>query len=314
VTAPPRRPARLFIVGAPRCGTTAMFRFLEQHPRVCASSRKEPNYFSTDFHEESDRHFGAPLRFPFRTEAQYLALFDDPSRSVMLEGSTTSLQSRVAAANIRAFDPDARILVMVRDPVDLLHSLHAKMVSNALEDIADFRLALEAEPDRRAGRRLPAGLFWPSSLYYSDRVRLAEGIERFRAHFPADRVKVVVYDDFRRDNLAAYLDVAAFAGLDLAFRPETHRVNPNQGARSPALSRALARLGDSAVVRLAVPRRVRLELGRFVRRYAKKPLARVPLDPDLRRTLMARFRPEVEALSRTLDRDLLALWGYNQLP
>ncbi len=119
----------LFVVGAPRCGTTAMFRLLAQHPDIAVCDPKEPYYFCTDFHEESDRHAGRATRFPVRTEAQYLALFDDRSRTVVAEATPAYLYSTVAASRIHAFNPGARILVMVRDPVELLHSLHAKMVS-----------------------------------------------------------------------------------------------------------------------------------------------------------------------------------------
>lgn len=303
------RPGHLFIVGAPRCGTTAMFALLAQHPDVCRSEPKEPHYFCTDFHEESDRHHGGRLRFPTRTASQYAALFRNPSKAVMLEGTTAYLQSRVAAANIHAFDPGARIVAMVRDPVDLLHSLHAKMVSIGLEDERDFGTALALEPERRAGRRMPPGLFWPSSLYYSERVRLAEQIERYRAIFPADRVKVVVYDDFRRSNLEVYADVAAFAGLNAAFQPEARRVNVNRGQRFPAFARAAARLADSAVGR-AVPVALKARMGRALRIANRRAQPRVPLAPDVRRALMTRFRPEVERLGDVLGRDLVSLWGY----
>ena len=238
------RVPNLFIVGAPRCGTTAMFRLLAQHPDIAVSSKKEPYYFCTDFHEESDGHAGRPMRFPVRTEAQYLALFGDRSRAVVAEGTTAYLYSAVAASRIHAFNADARILVMVRDPVVLLRSLHAKMVSYGLEDLLDFQAAIEAEPARRAGRQLPSGLFWPSSLFYSDWIKLGEQIERYRRLFPPDRVKVLVYDDFRRDNAAAFAEVVTFLGLDATFRPEVRKVNENRLPRFPLLSRAVARSGD----------------------------------------------------------------------
>jgi sulfotransferase family protein len=307
-----RRAPNLFIVGAPRCGTSAMFRLLAQHPDVSVSSPKEPYYFCTDFHEESDRyHSGKTMRFPVRSEAQYLTLFGDMSRTVVAEATPAYLYSSVAASRIHAFNPDARILVMVRDPVVLLHSLHAKMASHGLEDLTDFRQALEAEAARRAGRRLPAGLFWPSSLYYSEWVRLGEQIERYRRLFPADRVKTVVFDDFQRDNAATYAEVIEFLGLRSACLPEYRVVNANRAARSPRLAQALAWCGDRRIKRF-VPARARRRLRRALRDANLRPARRSPLDAGLRRDLMARFWPEVEALSRLLERDLLSLWGYER--
>jgi hypothetical protein len=305
----PARPSRLFIVGAPRCGTTALFDLLSQHPDVCGSVPKEPHCFCTDFHEESDRHHGRRLRFLIRTPEEYRAIFRDPSKRVQLEASTAYLQSRSAPANIRAFDPEAHIVVMVREPVMLLQSLHAKMTSLGVEDLRDFQSALDAEDERRAGRRLPPGLYWPSSLYYSDRIKLGDQIERYRSVFSAARVKVIVYDDFRDDNLATYAEVARFAGLDERFRPDPRRVNPNREMRFPALSRLLTRVGDSPVRRL-FPAGSWKHMGRRLRYANTKITDRRPLDPGVRRALMARVRPEVERLSQVLDRDLLTLWGY----
>lgn len=288
-----------------------MFRLLTQHPDISGSKLKEPDYFCTDFHRESDRYHGKLMRFPVRNEAQYLAQFGDRSRTVVVEGSPTYLYSRVAASEIHAFNPAARILAMVRNPVDLLQSLHAKLVTYGQEDLRDFRQAIEAEAARRAGRRLPAGMFWPSSLYYSEWVKLGEQIERYRSIFPAHNLKVVVYDDFLLDNLATYAEVIAFLGLNPAFRPQLRQVNVNQSARFPSLTRAFVRFGDMEIKKF-LPERMRLGLRQLLRQANLKSTRRAPLDPGLRRELMARFRPEVEDLSRVLQRDLVSLWGYSQ--
>ncbi len=302
----------LFIVGAPRCGTTAMFRLLAQHPDIAVCDPKEPYYFCTDFHEESDRHAGRATRFPVRTEAQYLALFADRSRTVVAEATPAYLYSTVAASRIRAFNPDARILVMVRDPVVLLHSLHAKMVSYGQEDLLDFQTAIQAEPARRAGRQLPSGLFWPSSLFYSEWIKLGEQIERYRRVFPPDRIKVIVHDDFRRDNSATFAEVVTFLDLDATFRPKVREANENRSARFPFLSRAVAWSGDLRIKNL-VPEPARRRLRRMLRDLNLKPATRTPLDPRFRRELRVRFRPEVDALSRVLERDLINLWGYDDV-
>lgn len=286
-----------------------MFRLLAHHPDVSVSTIKEPYYFCTDFHRESDAYHGRPMRFPVRTESQYLALFRGPSRPVVLEGTPTYLRSREAAAHIRAFEPAARILVMVREPVELLRSLHAKMLSRGNEVLESFQDAIEAEPARRAGRELPAGLFWPSSLYYSEWVAFTEQIERYRAVFAGVRVKVIVHDDYLRDNASTYREVARFFGLDDAFQPVFERSNVNRSARFPIVSRSLAVAGDLRVTHL-IPPPVRRKVAKVIRRANARPATRASLDPGFRRELMTRFRPEVERLSRLLDRDLVSLWNY----
>ena len=305
---PQARP-NAFIVGAPRCGTTAMFSLLAQHPDVSVSDIKEPYYFCTDFHEESDRYHARRMRFPVRTEAEYLALFRGPSRPVVVEATPAYLRSRDAPTNIHAFEPAARILVMVREPVELLRSLHAKMLSRGHEVLENFREAIDAEPARRTGRQLPAGLFWPSSLYYSEWIAFAAQIERYRAVFTADRVKVVVYDDFQRNNASTYAEIARFLGLDASFQATPARTNVNRSVRFPLLARSLAWVGDLPV-KYVLSERQRQRFGRAIRRVNLKPVHRAPLEPVLRREFMSRFRPEVERLSAVLQRDLVSLWEY----
>jgi sulfotransferase family protein len=305
----PHHVPNLFIVGGPRCGTSALFRLLAQHPEVSVSYPKETYYFCVDFHEESDRYAGNGMRFPIRSEAHYLSLFSDLSRTIVAEATPAYLYSRVAAARISAFNPDARILAIVRDPVALLQSLHAKMVSQGQEDLRDFRKAIEAEPARRAGRRLPSGLFWPSALFYSEWVRFGEQIERYQQAFPAGRVKTLVYDDFKHDNVSTYADVVGFLGLN-AFRPEFRKVNEHRLPRYPGLSRAASRVGDLWFKNL-VPFRTRRRLKRALLKTNLKPASHAPLDQSFRRELIAQFRPEVEALGRVIQRDLVRAWGYD---
>lgn len=288
-----------------------MFKLLAQHPEVSVSDNKEPHYFCADFHQESDRYHGRVMRFRVRSESQYLALFGDRSRPVAAEATPAYLYSRVAAAKIHAFNPGARILAIVRDPIVMLRSLHAKLVANGQEDLCDFQHAIAAEPARRAGLRLPAGLFWPSSLFYSDWVKFAEQIERYRSLFPADRIKVLVYDDFLRDNLGTYAEVVSFLGLDPPFQPQVRRVNENRSLRFPLLSRAAAGLGDLPVKNL-LSHTVRSKLRRMLHTANSKPEIRAPLDPRFQRELRERFRPGVEDLGRLLRRDLVTLWGYDR--
>jgi hypothetical protein len=298
----------LFIVGGPRCGTSAMFQLLAQHPEIAVSHPKETYYFCVDFHEESDRYAGKGMRFPIRSEAQYLSLFSDLSRTIVAEATPAYLYSRVAASRIHAFNPEGRILALVRDPLTMLQSLHAKMVAQGQEDLRDFREAIEAEPARRAGRRLPSGLFWPSALFYSEWVKFGEQIERYRNTFPARRVKTVLHDDFRHDNLATFADVVSFLGVS-AFRPEPRRVNENKTPRFPMFSRVVARYGDLRIKNV-LPLAARRRLRGMLLRVNLKPDRPASLDPGFRRELMARYRPEVEHLSRLLQRDLVEAWGY----
>src|SRR5687767_7533385 len=136
-----------FIVGAPKCGTTSLYNYL-----------KEPHYFCTDFYKPSGL-----------TEDQYLELFAPAKSEKRIgEGSTWYIYSEEARKGIKAFDPDARIIIMLRDPVAMMYSLHAQRLWLARENIQDFEEALDAESDRKEGRRLPRYPFPVQLLFYRD--------------------------------------------------------------------------------------------------------------------------------------------------
>ncbi len=107
----------LFIIGAPKCGTTALCAYLANHPSVCFSEPKEAKFFHDDFSVE---HRLAT------TEEEYLKCFSHQQASdqVLAEGTVWYLFSQVAVRRILAFNPEAKFVVMLRNPVDLSHSLH----------------------------------------------------------------------------------------------------------------------------------------------------------------------------------------------
>jgi hypothetical protein len=128
------------MVGAPKCGTTSMAQYLDQHPDIYMV-RGEPHYFGSDI--EYNR--------PRLTSGQYRQLFL-PSRGKAIRGerSTWYLYSQNAASEIYDCNPDALIIAMLRNPADMLHSLHSHYVQRGRrDDIDDFAKALAAEPARR---------------------------------------------------------------------------------------------------------------------------------------------------------------------
>ena len=285
----------VFLVGAPRCGTTALANFLGQHPEAHVPYVKEPHYFGSDLTE----------RTGFPTLTSYVELYTDADGRRAIDASTWYLHSRTAAQEIREFRPDARIIVMVRDPIELIHSWHGHVFLMGAEPIASFEEALAAEPERRAGRGIPLGT--PrEALLYRQIPRFAEQIERYLDAFGPERVKVIVHDDFRSDNLAVVRDVCRFLGVDDAFRPEMKRVNSNARPRSRWIQQVLEHQPESvrAFVRSVTSKRLRHRVRDTLRGLNAAPAPRPPLDPALRARLAHEFEPEVERLSGLLGRDL----------
>src|SRR5271155_1319829 len=195
-----RRAPDFFIVGHAKCGTTALYEMLRRHPQIYMPALKEPLYFATDLRARFQRRAAGPL--PTELE-DYLSLFADAgARQLVGEASSSYLWSRVAAANIASLQPSARIIAILREPGSFLRSLHLQLLQNHIESEKDLRKALALENARRQGKRIPRRSARPQALFYSERVRYVEQLRRYHALFPAERVLVLIYDDFRRDNEA----------------------------------------------------------------------------------------------------------------
>lgn len=286
-----------FIVGAFKCGTTAMYTYLRQHPGIFMPFHKEPLFFGDDL----TRRYGR------MTSSQYRDLFRDAAPSQRVgEASAWYLYSASAAGEIKAYAPEARIIVMVRNPVDVMYAQHSQLLFNVEEDIADFGEALEAEPDRRRGQRLPPGPIRVENLYYRESVRFADQLKRYLDVFGAERVHVIVYDDFTRDTPGAYRRTLEFLRVDPNFMPDFEIRNPNKRVRFTTLQRVVYQ--PPAPILRAVPTLRRFPLVHRLRDAVlslnSSPQPRRPMDPSLRRRLLDEQRPQVEHLGRLIGRDL----------
>ncbi len=209
----PKRP-NFFIVGAPRCGTTAMYEYLRQHPEIFMPLRKEPHFFGSDL-------IITPKFFDYtQNMKEYLGLFAAAQNEKRLgEASPIYLVSRLAAAEIKEFSADAKIIIMLRDPVDMMHSLHAHAVYAGGENIEDFESALDAEEDRKRGLRVPKGNGLADSLFYREVAKFSEQVGRYFQVFGRENVHIIIYDDLRDDTAGVYRETLRFLGVNPDFQP-----------------------------------------------------------------------------------------------
>jgi len=299
------------IVGQPKSGTTALAHFLAQHPQVAFSVPKESAFFATDFHRESDKFHGSQVYFGYRSAADLAKLFEHASPGQLLgEGSTSSLYSSEAAGNLHSHNPGLKCIMLFRDPVEMVQSLHQQYVNETVEHLDDFAEALAAEVDRAAGRRIPDRVRTPSYVQYSKRVRYTEQMVRFEQLFPAEQILVLLADEFRDDNEGQYLKVLRFLGVDDSFRPEFTTVHGSQAPRSQMVNRALNRPGLKRWLQsLLGPRRYTALRDRFARLSLRsKPRASVA--DELIAELKDRYRPHVIEFGDHIGRDLASQWGY----
>lgn len=271
-------------------------------------------------------HFGADLQFGrqiFRREQEaYLAEFNAWEGQILAgEASVWYLYSQKAAAEIKAFNPKARIIIMIREPVELLYSLYSQFRLDGNEHLPTFAEALEAEPDRRVGLRMTRQTYFVQGLYYRKVATFSEQISRYIDAFGRDQVHVVFYDDFAQNTAVAYGDVLDFLGLDLDQRVNSFPViNASQTARSPLLRAIMTDplvRGTAVAMHKWLPRPLFAALRSIECRLMQmnfKPAKRTPLDPAVRRQLQQEFAPEIERLSVLLGRDLTCWSRGEPLP
>ena len=190
------------------------------------------------------------------------------------------------------------------------------------ETVKDFQKAFALESARKQGKNIPSQCILPAGLYYSERVKYTEQIERFNQFFPQGKVKVIVYDDWKRDNLKTYQDILLFLGVDSTFVPIIARHNEGgKVARAKVITNFLSELRErkkywkiveqlafsifpNAKLRNKVVSLLRKNLDNLLYTSAKS------IDSEFKKELKQLLKPEVIALSKLLDRDLVALWNY----
>ena len=303
-----RRPD-LFIIGAPKAGTTSLHEYLTGHPQVYMCPTKEPAYFSPDVRSGPQAHLVYPA-----DEARYLTLFAGAGNALRVGESTTHyLRSEGAPTLVRAFAADARIVVSLRDPIAMMHSLHDHRVDSGNENIADFAAALAADDDRRRGHRLPSANNAAGAVY-RDVARYADHLQNWIRAFGRDRVHVIVFDDLKADVAGTFRTLLEFLEVDSTYRPPAFVVH-NPRHRERRLLRAIV---DSRPGRFASQRVLSALVGdrrraRLAQRFRQSKLARrqvsvEPIDPELRAALEAELTPDIDRLSALLGRDMAALW------
>lgn len=281
-----------FIAGAPKCATSALAQWLSEHPRVYFSPRKEPHYFNRD---------GIPGT---ATLADYEALFAaaDERHEAIGEGSTHYLYSRVAVDNILDYQPAARFIVCLRNPMEMAPALHDECLRQGWETVRRFERAWRLQAARRAGRRIPfTARGDPERLLYGPYCRLGEQLERLYARVGSGRVLPILVDDLRREPGQEYRRALAFLGVADDGRESFPAVNTAPQTRSVALSLAIR---GTSLLRDALWLPKDWGVAAAMRRLNTRPRRRTPLSPAMREELRDYFADDVERLGRLLQRDL----------
>lgn len=219
-----------FIIGAPKCGTTSLARWLERHSNIFLSPIKEPHYFSTDLANRTVASSSAYTRLFKSAGARHLAVG---------EASTWYLYSREAIPSIERSVDDPQYIVMTRDPVSMVHSLYRHNRRVLHEDQPTFEAAWRLQEQRAAGRNVPATCVEPAFLQYRAACSLGSLLERLYENVPKERVLHIPLECMQTDAGAEYRRVLRFLGVPDDGRDEFPPENAARGHRNRILQRVI---------------------------------------------------------------------------
>ncbi len=304
-----------FIVGAGKTGTTSLHGYLNQHPQIYMSPVKEPCYFAQEIRSANiSRGFRSHLKYqtrmlksilndggevkPHGWIAQdwedYLRLFQNVRGEAAIgEASAAYLWSPTAAANIHAQIPDARIVMILRDPAERAFSQYLHQKSAGLTR-ASFRDHIERS---RRDPRQQLSIYYPfleAGLY-------ADQVQRFLTRFPRERIRIYFYEEAWRDPSRLLRDLFAFLEVDATFEPDTTRKSLER--RRPRFDRThyyLKKLNIWRPLRALVPSPMQGTLRQVAFRTGRS----IKIDPADRQFLIDYYRPDIRRLSVLLNRDL----------
>jgi hypothetical protein len=236
------------VIGAQRCGTTSLFATLSQHPAVGVPFRKEIHFFDRDIYERGERFYRSFFPSPGKLRA----------RGQVLTGEATPdyLFHPRGAQRVAAMLPDARFIVLLRDPVVRAWSHHALHATRGREPLS-FEDAIEAEPERIAGERerILADPAYPATTYlryaYLARGDYAPQLREWVAAIPRERFLVLVSEEFFTDPRGALREVETFLGLPPCEGPAgAHHRHAIGGGAAQMRPETRARLRDSFAPRI----------------------------------------------------------------
>lgn len=306
------------IVGAPRCGTTSLARYLGGHPDICAANVKEPHFFSR-------RRLSAlpEIVRAAAIQSEYVDRFFPNKRSdqLLLDGSVSYLYAPDRLKPALDAWPNARFIIAVRNPLEMLPSLHLRHVCNGDEDETAFERAWTLIEERRQGKKIPRTCVDPRLLDYAEIGRLGKYVRKFFDLVGRERCLVSVFDDLVADPAKQYQLVLKFLDLGDDERNSFQPFRASTGLRSVRLQRLLKRppiartlIASEASLRregISAEKRITEIPGVHSLKSLRKRLLKwnrtaapsLKLSPELRAEMCAKFKDDVSELSSLLDRD-----------
>jgi hypothetical protein len=280
------------IIGAMKSGTTALYYYLEQHPEIYMSPVKEPNFFSS---QEQENAADAVTNI-----GTYQHLFRGGSgKKALGEASHSYLYEPRAAAEIKRYVPEAKLIAILRNPIDRAYSHFLHMVRTGMEPLDDFAQALREEEVRIHKERTFQD-YIGRGLYYQQ-------LKRYFRTFPQEQVRVYLYEDLSGAPISTVQDAFRFLKVDDSFVPDVSlRRNVSGQPKYKTLDGLLRRQSRiKHAAKIYLPARMRWRLSKTFDDLKTRNLAEPPpVQSKVRRHLIGVYREDILKVQELIHRDL----------
>ena len=290
------RMPNLFVIGAAKAGTTALYDYLAQHPQVFLSKVKEPMFFSRDEYYArglewyESFYFSGAENYPVRAEATPHYLY----------------WSEKVAPRIKEVygERPVKFMVSFRDPVSRAYSWYWNMVREGREEL-DFEEALRVEEYRLMKNRNDLYQLGSMVYGYSAGSRYASLLQPYLELFSAEDFFFVFQDDLKSRLHETCSNIFEFLGIEPSIQISSSNSNPAAMPRSRLLHRTLRQRSlFKEVIKPFMPGSVRSRLKSRLMQVNLKDTPYVPLDPQLANELRLSYRTDIEELEKITGREL----------
>jgi hypothetical protein len=288
-----------FIIGAPKSGTTSLSMYLREHPRILFSNPKEPQYFCTDFSEKWR---------PIVKKEEYLKLFSESSKySIVGEGSTQYLRSEIAVINILKFNPNAKFIVMIRNPIEIFSSWHSHLLNTLDEYIKDPKEAWYLQEKRKKGKDIAKECRDPEFLQYGDFCKIGKQVYKFLNTVPhKENVKIIKFESFKKDTAGVYKKVLKFLEVDIDNREVFPIYNKNKEIKYRNLAKIIRTSKNSSIKKYSDSLKnifgiKSWKLFGFLLHINNSNKKRKPLDKNFRKELEKYFKEDQRLMGEIIN-------------
>lgn len=287
-----------FILGAPKCGTTSMDNWLRLHPLIYMAT-KEPHYFNTEHQNRNIKNLD-----------NYQALFASAIDAHLAVGETSVryLYSDMAVANILDYNPKAKFVVMLRNPIDMVYSWYNQVYFSGMEDVRCFDKAWHLQDERQAQQRIPKKCREVKMLYYGKVCSLGEQLQRLYTQVSLSRVHLIFFDDLTKNPTKIYKSLLNFLGVPDDNRQYFPIYNSSKTFRLHHLKNLPSKLDYLSHIKqkLNIKKKfgINLLLTKFIEKNNVIKKKRPPLSSQMRQTLIDYFQDDIILLANITKRDL----------